>query len=190
MKESLAKYKSDFPVLETERIRLRKIRPDDRDAIFAIMSDTEVMRYYNFFPLTEQGQADELIKKMQDNFSAGYGIRWAIELKENYSLIGTIGFHNREENPFSAGIGYEIGSAWRGNGYIPEVINAIVDFGFSKLKLERIEALVVDGNTASQRVLEKCRFAYEGLLRKKGFWKNELHDLHSYSIFKNDISES
>lgn len=187
MKEALAPYKDAFPVFETERLRLRKIRNIDNASIFRIMLQPDVTRYFNTWPMKELEEADAVIQKLESNFSAGIGIRWAIELKANYSYIGSIGFSGSEENPFAAEIGFELATEYWRKGLAAEAIRKLVPFGFSKLKLERIEARVVDGNIASQRLLEKCGFGYEGLQRKKGFWKNELQDLHFYSIVKEDI---
>lgn len=187
MKEALAKYKEQFPVFETERLRLRTILPSDNEAVFSILSDEAVMQYYNMFPLKVLSEADAIIEKLKHYFDTGMGIRWGIELKSLSGLIGTIGIFDKNDNPFNAEIGFEIGKAHWGKGIIAEAISPVLSFGFNSLGLERIEARVVNGNSASQRVLEKCSFEYEGLQRKKGFWKNELHDLHFYSILKNDI---
>lgn len=187
MKDALAKFKEQFPVFETERLRLRRILPADNEAVFAIFSDEEVMRYYNSFPIKELAEADAIIEKLKSYFDSGMGIRWAIEEKLDSKLIGTIGIFDKNDNPFNAEIGFEIGKAHWGKGLIAEAISPVIAFGFDALGLERIEARVVNGNSASQRVLEKCRFEHEGLQRKKGYWKNELHDLHFYSILKNDI---
>lgn len=186
MKEALAKYKDAFPVFETELLGLRKIRNFDNASIFRIMSQPNVTRYYNAWPMKELEEADAIIQKLETHFATGFGIRWAIELKANYSYIGSIGFFGGEENPFAAEIGFELGTEYWRKGLTAEAIRTLVPFGFSKLGLERIQARVVDGNIASQRLLEKCGFGYEGLQRKKGFWKNELQDLHFYSIFKED----
>lgn len=188
--KALAKYKDQFPVFETEQLILRRISSADRDVLFSIFSDPKVMQYYNIFPITELGQADELIQKLENYFSSEKGIRWAIVLKANQSLIGTIGIFDRNENPYNAEIGFEISRNFWGKGLTAEAIRPVIQFGFNSLGLERIEARVVNGNSASQRVLEKCSFGYEGLQRKKEYWKNELQDLHFYSIFKNDIQSS
>jgi ribosomal-protein-alanine N-acetyltransferase len=187
MKETLAAYSLNFPVLETERLRLRAFQASDEKMVFSLFSDPEVMRFYNSEPIQTVAEAGTLIANFGSKLRDGEGIRWAIEEKAGSSYIGSIGFIRRADHPFTAGLGYELGKKSGGNGYVAEAIRPLVPFGFSSLWLERIEALVVDGNAASCRVLEKCKSRYEGLLRKKGGWKNSSWYLHFYSITKDDI---
>lgn len=186
MKAALEKYKPGFPVIETERLRLRSMNSSDRDGLFALFSDPEVLRYYNIDPLHEVSEADAMIERLRKGFEAGTVVRWGIEWKNEPGVIGTIGLHAAPDHSFAAEIGFNFVRSLWGKGLATEIIPAVVRFGIETLELERIEARVVTGNNASRRVLEKTGFHYEGLLRKKGAWRNGLHDLHYYSILKNE----
>jgi len=63
-------------------------------------------------------------------------------------------------------VGYWLGEEYRGNGYASEALNKILDFGFNKLNLQRIHAHVFEENIASEKLLLKCGFEFEGLLKK------------------------
>ena len=69
-----------------------------------------------------------------------------------------------------------------------EAGKAMTDFGFTKLKLKRIEAGVYTGNIGSERVLQKLGFKYEGLARKAARPKStgEFHDAKMYGLLRGD----
>jgi ribosomal-protein-alanine N-acetyltransferase len=67
-----------------------------------------------------------------------------------------------------------------------EALQTMLAYGFSTLKLHRIEALVVPGNERSVRVLEKLGFQEEGVLRGYGFWNDKFWDLRCFSLLAGD----
>ena len=80
---------------------------------------------------------------------------------------GGIGLHLGEDvNRFTAELGYWLGEPFWGRGIMTEAVPAIVQLGFERLPLHRIEAYVYDNNPASARVLEKAGFTLEGRLRR------------------------
>ena len=62
--------------------------------------------------------------------------------------------------------GYWIGEPYWGKGFATEALNKVLDFAFDELQIVRVQAFVFEGNTASERVLEKCGFKQEGFLLK------------------------
>jgi ribosomal-protein-alanine N-acetyltransferase len=73
------------------------------------------------------------------------------------------------------------------NGYATEITKALVNHLFDVKKVERIEALVIDENTASRKVLEKSGFMEEGLLRNFAYIRNRLVNVCYYGIIKDDF---
>jgi ribosomal-protein-alanine N-acetyltransferase len=67
-----------------------------------------------------------------------------------------------------------------------EALTAVLNFGFKRLDLNRIEALVKPDNDASLGLLRKLGFREEGLLRQYGYWHGRYHDLAIYSILKSE----
>ena len=81
-----------FPILETSRLILRQINKNDVNEIFILRSDARVMQYI-LRPIAKTLEdALQLIQIISDTETNGDGITWAIILKENAQLIGTIGF--------------------------------------------------------------------------------------------------
>jgi len=189
MKTQLEKYRDDFPVLRSERLLLRRPVTADAPAFFKAFSDEEVMRHFNRDAMQQLEEAEKLLTLFETVFQRGDGIRWAIVPLGAHEPAGSIGFHTPDpKHPFQGEIGYELQRAFWGKGYATEAIGLIAPFGLHELGLERIQARTMTNNPASARTLEKNGFRFEGLLRKHGWWKNQLHDLNCYSLIKNDLA--
>lgn len=172
--------------IETERLVLRALRESDAEAVFKVFGDDAVTRYYDLATFTDIEQARLLIARMNARNANGDALRWGIVLKENDTVIGTGGFNQFARGWFHAGIGYDLAQAFWNQGYMTEALRAMVQYGFEHLRLNRTEALVVPGNNASGRVLEKAGFRREGILREYGFWKNRFWDLEMYALLKRE----
>lgn len=177
-----------FPVLETERLWLRQIRPSDAPAIFAIFNNPEVTRYYDQPTYTEMAQAEELVARMQQRFAERRTIRWAIARKTDDHVLGTCGFGEWKQHFHCAAVGYELGQAYWRQGIMTEVLTAVLPFGFTQMQLNRIEAYVMTGNEPSMTLLRKLGFQKEGLLREYGYWQRAFHDLHLFALLKRDYT--
>jgi ribosomal-protein-alanine N-acetyltransferase len=129
-------------------------------------------------------QATKLIERMSNRFERKEAIRWGIARKADPTLIGTCGFTLMPS--FRGGLGYDLARDYWRQGIMTEALSAILQFGFEKLGLNRVEALVMLENTASVRLLRKLGFQEEGILREYAFFKGQFHDLRSFSILKND----
>lgn len=157
-----------FPQLEMERFRLRQLGPDDAEAVFAYLSDAEVMKYRTVGTMTTLEAAREWIKKKETEFEEGRIIRWAIARKEDDRLIGTVLYHHIETLHRRAEIGYDLAREYWGQGVVTEVLRKVIEFGFESMELNRLEAQLVSTNIGSRRVLEKNGFAVEGTLKQ--YW--------------------
>ena len=82
----------EFPVLETERLILREVKPEDATSIFHYLSDKEVMKYYGMSPMSDVSEAVEEIDWYRRIFDDGTGIRWGIVIKGTSEVIGSCGF--------------------------------------------------------------------------------------------------
>ena len=173
-----------FPVLETERLRLREITQEDAEGIFACFSNEAVTRYYGEETLQHIEQAEKFVDFFAKSFEAKRGIRWGIEIKGTKGIIGTIGFNAWTQKHRKAEIGYEIHpDHWR-NGYTEEALTKVLPYGFDVMGLSRIGAVVFIENEASNNLLIKLRFKKEGVLRENIYQNGISHDTYVYSILK------
>jgi ribosomal-protein-alanine N-acetyltransferase len=176
-----------FPVLKTERLLLRQIRPSDTPSVFAIFSDPEVTRYYDQPTYTEMAQAETMVLRMQQRFAERRTVRWAIVRQADDELLGTCGFAEWKRHFNCAAIGYELARPFWRQGIMTEVLTAVLTFGFSQMQLNRIEAYVMTGNDASMSLLRKLGFQEEGLLHEYGYWQQAYHDLHLFALLKRNF---
>lgn len=168
-----------FPRLKTERLELRELRREDADDVFSIFADDEVTRFYDLATMRDRSTAEALIERLAKRHSDRTAIRWAIE--KSGSVVGTIGFNSFVAWADRAVLGYDVARAWWSKGIATEAVRHVVEFGHDVLGLKRVEALVMLGNEASVRVLEKTGFCEEGVLRAYGHWKGAYHDLRMFS---------
>ncbi|MBK7894226.1 MAG: GNAT family N-acetyltransferase [Anaerolineaceae bacterium] len=178
-----------FPVLETERLRLRAMVPQDATAVFALLGDPEVMVWHGRPPFATLEEAQKHIAWYAEAFAEKRAIRWAITRHGEDRVLGTCGFHHMILYHFRAEIGYELASSeWR-QGIMAEAVRAIVRFGLVEMGLHRIEAIVDPTNTASARLLRKIGFTEEGFLRER-FWDNgRFTDDWFFSILASEIDK-
>ena len=151
----------DF-ILETERLALREWSANDADALFALASDAEVMRYVgNGKPWADVSRAREWLGWMLDSYrQRGYG-RWCVSEKEGGRVVGLCGFFNVL---CKVDFGYLLARDCWGRGYASEVGRAALRHGFERLRFEEVVARTAPENFASRRVLEKLGFEFRGLV--------------------------
>jgi ribosomal-protein-alanine N-acetyltransferase len=148
-------------ILETERLLFRQHIMADLDAYCAMEMDPEVRRYVGGRP-REREAAEQRFMGALEPYSNTLSI-WATVFKPEGRYIGRCGIYphfnfNNNVVPGEASLGLYIARAYWGNGLATEAGQAFIDFGFNKLKLNRIVTTVQVGNNASIRVMEKLGF--------------------------------
>lgn len=176
-----------FPVLRTERLILRQATLADTDALFAIKSSRDVLRYAGKHPITDRAEIEEKILDYQARSREGTSIWWAfskIEDGPGSPLIGGGGFWRWTKEHYRAEIGYEMTPAEWGKGYMTEALRAVVRYGFEVMDLHSIEANVHPDNQASIRVLEKLGFVKEGHTKQSFYFDGAFEDTGIYGLVR------
>ncbi|MQQ99783.1 GNAT family N-acetyltransferase [Glaciimonas sp. GS1] len=177
---------NDFPTLETERLHLREIIPEDAATLFRIHSDADVMRYFGTNPMADLTQAEALIEKWRNTPHPAR--RWGVARKSDQTLIGTCGFFRWNVDWSCAMLGYELDQQYWRQGFMREALAATLHWGFMEMGLNRIEAQVHPENQASLQVLATHGFVQEGLLRQAGYWAGKYQDLLQHSLLREEYS--
>ncbi len=151
-----------FPTLETERLLLRPITLDDVDAIFRVMSDPQVIRYFGQLPMGSRTEAVQRVEGIQAAFQERRGTRWAITHRVTGEFLGSCGFWRLEYVHERGELGYELAPPWWGRGVMTGAVGAALTFGFVTMGLHSVEAQIHPANRGSRRVLEKLGFVQEG----------------------------
>ncbi len=173
--------------LETERLILRQMTLDDTQAIYKHFSDDDVTRYMDIASLKSTKEAEEIIQYYLDRVDKQECYRWAIIRKSDKSFLGTCGFNSWIKHRGSRSeIGYDLSKEYWGQGYMSEALKVLIQYGFEKMELNRIEALVLLDATRSVNVLTKLGFTKEGILRQYGYWKGQFWDEYIFSLLRED----
>ncbi|MEC9477012.1 MAG: GNAT family N-acetyltransferase [Planctomycetota bacterium] len=151
---------------ESERFRMRPMRPSDAERVHQYVSDPEVALTTGEIPHPyPDGAASEWISTHAELRKTGRLEIFAIVERDSDLLIGAIDLR-RGEFAHIHEIGYWVGREHWGQGVCTEAVKALVDFAFERdEKLVRIFAYSFPENPASARVQEKAGFQREGLLR-------------------------
>jgi len=181
-------YIENFPILETNRFDLVEINESHLENIFELYSDQKVTKYFDLIPLKSKEEAKKEIDFYKKRFKDNIGIRWGIALKNQREIIGTLGFNKIIKN-HKGRIGYDLQSKHWGKGIMSEVLEAIVQYGFNKLELNRIEAEVMQGNIGSEKLLTKLQFQKEGILKDWMHWNDNFYDITMFSLIKSDYQK-
>lgn len=172
--------------LHTERLHLRKMQVSDSSSLFKIWSDPNVTRFMNVSCFTDENQAKEMINLLEDLSQDRKAIRFSIIIKESNEIIGSCGYNSLDFENEKAEIGYDIAKSFWGRGYASEAVSSLLDFAFSSLKLNRIEAKVDPENANSIKLLQKLNFTFEGTLRKYEKVEGKFNNLNIYSKLISD----
>lgn len=108
---------------------------------------------------------------------------FSIRLASNNELIGACGINRKTNNPRRTEIGYWLGEQYWHRGLMPKVVKKTIEIVTNEWKnLVRIEGNIFSWNKASMRVLEKCGFEFEGILRRHVYKNGQDIDVHSYAL--------
>lgn len=175
-------------IIETQRLILRQFKEEDAEDMFNNWaSDAKVTRYLSWPTHSDIEVSKKVLKMWIDEYSSQENYNWAIEIKENGSVVGSIGLMNIDNNIENCEIGYCISKTLWNKGIITEAFSAVINFAFKEVGFERITGRHHVDNAASGRVMEKCGLKYEGTLRKiHKINTGSIVDCKYYSILKEE----
>lgn len=172
---------------ETERLLLRRFTVEDAPCFFQnVTSDPEVNRFLTW-PLDRTVEdTKKLLSEWEERYESPERYCWAIVLKENDEVIGTIATPTVKNRIEAVEVTYCIGSKWWGQGIVPEALQVVMKYMFEEVQVNRIEAGFDSNNPNSGRVMEKVGMQKEGFLRQAGRNNQGLFDLVFYAMIKDD----
>jgi ribosomal-protein-alanine N-acetyltransferase len=174
--------------IETERLVLRKFQyTDDEDMLKYWVSDPEIQSMYAEPVYTTKQDVKELLDKYIIAYEKDNFYRWAIILKETDECIGQIAYFLVDGNNHFAEIEYCIGVNFQRKGLATEATLAVIQYGFDKINLHKVQICHKSTNIPSRKVIEKCGFVYEGTLRDFFYVDGQYVDRLYYSILKDEF---
>ena len=184
----LINHMSPFPELKTDRLLLRKFQLSDAPDVQRLAGAKEVAAG-TFLPHPyEDGMAEQWIADQERAHEGGTAVSFAITLADNATFIGSIGLEIVQSHRH-ARLGYWLGVPYWNQGYCTEAVSAVLRYGFMQLNLHRIYSPYFQGNTASERVLQKAGMTYEGRMREHYLRFGRFVDLELYGLLQQEFIE-
>ncbi len=161
--------KMNFELLETPRLHLKGLTPADMKHLFEQVPKAELMTILGHRSEEDYQKEEYKHRNGYASYNRGFMLFLMLDIASG-TIIGRCGLHNWNAEHRRAEIGYAMEvEAFKRQGLMSEAVEAIIDYGFVKLNLHRIEALVGRDNIPSLRLLEKNQFVQEGVLREHFF---------------------
>ncbi len=162
--------------IQTNRLVLKDIVPEDSERMFEYRSDPSIMEFQSFKPASIH-DVEIFIKNNTAQFNV-VNTWFQIGIYYEDTIIGDSGIHFLDPENQQCEIGYTIGKKDQHKGFGKESVQAIIDYIFTTLKKHRIVASVDPENTASIRLLKNLGFRKEGYFVKSvlihGEWKDDM----------------
>jgi len=171
--------KLNMPTLETQRLVLRKLDPDDLTDIIA----------WNDFPVgqTAEAEARQILEYCLREYRERGICPWGIQLRATRAIVGNCGFPHIIFKDLCGEVNYYIAPRDRGRGLATEALSALLKFGFREIGLTRIQARCALDNLSSERVMQKAGMRFEGLVDDALSSGGASSKRKLYAILENDF---
>ena len=147
-----------FPDLETERLLLRSFSETDIPSLFETRAYLPNSNFLDRAPYQKMEEAESFLNKIIDGVNNNEWINWGIQKKDNSFMVGSICLWNLDVEKAKGELGFEMHPDFQGKGIMTEAIVKVIDYGFSEMKLELIEAVTHQDNLTTVHILQKLNF--------------------------------
>jgi ribosomal-protein-alanine N-acetyltransferase len=176
-----------FLYLTTDRLVLRELLPSDATDVFVFRSDPEVQKY-NAVPMKHVSEAQSFIEEMRAKCAAQQALLWAVCFRDRKTVLGLVGFGYWNRFHHRAEVGYDLARAYWGRGIGSGAVQAIIRFGFERMRLHCIEAATIADNVESVHLLGKLGIKREAVRREYSLEEDgAYHDSAMYGLVETRI---
>ena len=175
-----------IPTIEARRIALRPLTKNDLNSLYAIYSDPQVMRYWGDTPMKNRSEAQEFLAAVTEDLHRRKGLQWGIARLGDNQAMGTLALFHWDQVAQKCEIGFALGRAYWGMGFMQEALQVAISFGFDELEIRRIEADVDPRNISAIKLLERLGFQKEGYLRERWLVPAETQDSLFYGLLRRE----
>jgi ribosomal-protein-alanine N-acetyltransferase len=145
----------------TERLEMHPFAQEDTQDMFLFTSNANTCKFLRWGPHKHAEEANKFIGRCLTKYVDPEDINWGIYLKETGRLIGAVHIYNINFENQCAEISYILNQSYTGKGYMTECISKVIVCCMRELCLKRIYANFVEGNRASERVMQRCGMVYD-----------------------------
>lgn len=172
----------------TERLKLRKIVQEDTEDIFLFTSNPAGKEFLSWQPHESIERTMGFVNSIIEKYQNGSAVQWGIELVAENKIIGLTGYIDYSADNCRGEIAYIMSPDYEGKGYMTEANQAVINFGFDVMKLNRIQAKAEIDNIGSQKVLKRIGMKEEGTLRQFIFQKGKYRDYKMFAILSTEMN--
>ncbi|MFM8275049.1 MAG: GNAT family N-acetyltransferase [Gemmata sp.] len=177
------------PTLATPRLTLRAFTAADAEPLFEHAKNPNVARFTLWDAHKTVADAELFVRDYAVlRYLEGMAEPYAVTITPDPRPVGACGCFWAASQHRTMELGYWIGEPFWGNGYAAEACRAVLEYAFAEYKPERVQARVIDGNHASERVLTKLGFKHEGVLRRSLLRRGHMEDVRLYSLLPDEWS--
>jgi RimJ/RimL family protein N-acetyltransferase len=174
------------PMIRGEKVWLRPTEPADIVNDSALTGDAEVGHFLGAKTPWSRASAERFSNEFMNQIGETH-YPYTICLLGEERSIGAVFLRSVDKVNGSGVVGIFIHDRrYLGKGYGTDALNALVDFGFGELRLERIELEVFDFNERAIRSYQKAGFQTDAVMRHARFHRGAHHDVHIMSILRED----
>jgi RimJ/RimL family protein N-acetyltransferase len=172
--------------LETERLRLRMMTPEDVADVFTYHSREDVCRYLPFPPRSYEQVSEKVTQFAAATTLKTEGDYWQLAIEHDGHVIGDLFFKLHSVEHATAEIGWTLHPDHHGRGYMTEIASAVLDIAFGELELHRVMARLDPRNTASIALCKRLRMRAEAYFVEDVWFKDEWADTGMYAILERE----
>lgn len=177
-----------FPNLKSDNFLLKKIEDHHVDEVFEIYNNDKVFEYCGIIPKHNKATVKNMIGHFDRDYNKRSRVKWGIFANpEPDRVLGIIEAVDFNQKVNAVTVGYFLSESNWGKGIATEALEILIDFLFTEVHVNRIQAEVMPLNETSKKVLLKNGFIKEGTLRQATLWAGKgVIDIEIYSILKED----
>lgn len=177
-------------ILESKNLILRRFEYSDGDEMLKNwVSDIKIQSLISEPVYSSKQEVAELLNKWISSYSSLEYYRWAIIEKSTNICIGQIAIFLVDNKNHFCEIEYALGSNFHRRGYGTEAVGMILDYAFNQINFHKVQVCHKEGNLASQGVIRKNNFTYEGTLRDFFYVDCKYVSRLYYSILRSEYNK-
>jgi len=169
--------------------RITLVKPDIKykTRLVNILNDKSISKFTHIPYPYDAKQAIAYVRKSKLAHKKKINYPYLISLSRTKDIIGGAGIVRIDKRDNHGEIGYWIGKPYRGKEYAMEATYLLLDYGFNKLKLNRLSINCSTKNSKSKKVIQKLGAKYEGIARQKILIGKRYHDEYVHSILRTEF---
>lgn len=151
-------------ILETERLTLSPVTPEDSALIYPVMADPEVMAHMDVAAMDDPDMTLAFVEGRVGEMERGEALYWSVRLSDDNRFVGSVDLTDIDRRHHRAEIGFVLARPVWGQGYGYEAVQAVLGHA-ATLGFRRLWARTQVGDNASEKLLTKLGFEVEGYMK-------------------------